>query len=128
MAFNDLPLDQGLVGVNVSNLGLTKTAAMTLQVASGNVVTTEDGVTHTLTAAQSNVYSSDPTNPVQCFIGLIDDGVNVDIWFDAYVDDGLTERADKPAGYTRIITIGWMTIAPGETDLDNTTINRRTWV
>ncbi len=128
MAFNDLPMDQGLVGVNVTGLSLSKTAAMTLSVASGNVVTTEDGVTHTLPAAESNVFAADSTNPTKCFIGLIDDGVNVDIWFDAYVDDGLTARAAVPAGYKRIITIGWFTIAASETDLDNTTINRRTWV
>ena len=128
MAFADKQLIAGVVGKTVSGLALTKTAAMTLEVATGTVTTHNDGVAHTLAAAVSHVFTADGADVTRVFMALIDNGVSVDVWIDAYVDDGLNRRADIPAGFTVIAGIAWFSIAASETDLDNSTINRRTWV
>lgn len=128
MSFVDFPLNAGEAGLTVSGLALSQTAAMTLQVASGSATTHQDGVTHTLAAAESQTFAADATNPTEVFMALIDNGVNVDLWVDAYVDDGLTQQADVPAGYELILAFAWFSIPANETDLANVTINRRTWV
>lgn len=129
MAWNDLPLNAGAVGKTVSGLGLTQTAAMTLEVAAGSVVTHADGVTHTFTPLQNHTFSADATNPTQVFMGIISNGIGtVDLWVDVYVDDGFTKRADIPAGFSLVAEVAWFTIAANETDLINGTLNRRTWV
>lgn len=130
MAFVDQELNAGLSGKTVTGLALSQTAAMTLEVATGTVSLHQDGSSHTLSAAQSHVFTADSTNPTQVFIALIsDDGVNVDVWIDAYVDAGLTQHADVPTGFRVVADIAWFTIAANETDIVvNGTVNRRTWV
>lgn len=128
MAFMDLDLIAGLVGKSVSGLGMSKTAAMTLEVATGSVTTFQDAVTYTLASAQNHVFSADATNPTQVFMGLIDNGSITDLWVDTYVDDGLNQQGALPAGYKLILAFAWFSIPANETNLDNTTICRRTWV
>lgn len=128
MAFQDAPMTACLVGKTVSGLGLSQIAAMTLEVATGSVVTHSDGVTHTLTPAVSQIFTADATYPTVVSIGLIDNGVSVDVWIDDYVDDGFNVQASIPSGYEYIADIAWFQIAANETDLSNGTINRRTWV
>ncbi len=127
MAFQDVPLIAGLVGKSVSGLGVSQTAPMTLEVATGSVVTLEDGVTHTLSTAESQVFTADATDPKIVRMGLIDNGVNVDVWIDEYIDDGFNNGAPIPAGYEYIADIAWFQIAANETDLLNGTVSRRTW-
>jgi hypothetical protein len=128
MAFNDVPMKAGQSGKTVSGLGLSKTGAMTLELAAGNVNLHRSGGVVTLGAAQSHAFTADPTNPTQVFMALITDGVDVDLWVDAFVDDGRTVQAKPPAGYVVAMEVAWFTIQAAETNLDNATINRRTWV
>jgi hypothetical protein len=126
MAFVDYALDYGITGKDVSGLGLTKTAAMTLEVATGSVTEQKTGTTHTLTAAQSHVFTADGSNITMVKILLItDDGSNVDVWIDTYVDDGTKIHDGCPSGFRVIHDIAWFKIAANETDLANSTINRR---
>lgn len=127
MAFVNYPLDFGAAGRSVSGLDLTKTAALTLEVAAGSVTEHGTGTTHTLASAESHVFAADSTNPTQVLMAIIsDDGSNVDLWVDAFVDDGTKSHADPPAGFRVVHDVAWFTLAAGETDLDNATINRRT--
>lgn len=128
MAFQDAPLIAGLVGKSVSGLALSQTAPMTLEVATGSVVTLDDGVTHTLSAAVSQAFTADATYAKNVRMALIDNGVSVDVWIDDYVDDGYNNGASIPAGYECVADIGWFQIAANETDLLNGTVSRRTWV
>ena len=128
MAFVDKKLLSGQVGKTVSGLGLSKTAAMTLEVATGSITLHLTGVVSTLSSVQSNVFTSDSTYKKVVFIALIDNGSTVDVWFDEYVDDGLNKRGDVPSGYKIISDIAWFTIAVNETDLNNTSIYRREWL
>jgi len=129
MAFFDQNLNAGIAGKTVSGLSLTQTAAMTLEVASGSVNLHNDGTSHVLSASQSHVFAADSTNSTEVVMNLIsDDGSNVDVWIDAYVDDGLTERADVPAGFRVVSDIAWFTIAANETDLLSGSVNRRVWI
>ncbi len=127
MAFTDRNLNAGQAGVTVSGLGLTKTAALTLEVASGSATHHDTGTTYTLGSAQNKVFTADSTDVKQVFLAIIDNGSTTDLWVDSYVEDGLTGRADPPSGYTRVLTIGWFEIAANETDLDNSTIYRRVY-
>jgi hypothetical protein len=127
MAFVDHPLHFGLAGKQVSGLGLTQTAAMTLEVASGSVVEQRTGTTHSLASAQSHVFAADGSNVTKVVVYLItDDGSNVDVWIDSFVDDGTKVHADVPSGFRVVHDIAWFDIAANETDLLNGTINRRT--
>jgi len=128
MAFSDHELFAGLAGKTVSGLTLSKTAAMTLELATGSVILHRTGVTHTLAAAQSHVFTSDPTKPTRVFMGLVDNGTTKDLWVDSYVDDGSKIQANPPTGYSLILPVAWFTIAAGETDLANAAINRRVWI
>jgi hypothetical protein len=128
MAFQDVPMKAGQAGRSISGLGLTKTAAMTLEVAAGSTSLHRSGVTYTLGSSQSHAFSADSTNPTQVFMGLIDNGSVTDIWVDAYVDDGKTVQGEPPAGYELVLETAWFTIAPAETDLANAAISRRVWV
>ncbi len=125
MAFVDKDLLGGLILRSMSGLVITQPAAMQLQVASGSVINLQTGVTYTLGAAQSHTFSSDPTDPSVCFVALIDNGASTDIWFDEYIDTGANTRAAVPTGYTLIQALAWFSIAAGEIDLVNATINRR---
>lgn len=127
MAFTDRNLDAGRAGLTVSGLGLTKTAALTLEVASGSVTHHSTGTMYTLTSAQNKVFTADSTDIKQVFMAIIDNGTTTDLWVDSYVDDGLTGRADPPSGYIRVLTIGWLEIAVDETVIDNGTIFRRVY-
>ena len=115
-------------GKVISDLALTKTAAMTLEVAAGSITRQAPGVTSTLSAAQSYAFTADSSLPVQVFMGIITNEVSTDLWVDEYVDNGATVRADPPVGWTLIADIAWFTIPAAETDLDNTTIHRRVWL
>jgi hypothetical protein len=101
---------------------------MTLELAAGSVNRHGTGTTFTLGAAQSHVFTSDPSLPTKVFMGLIDNGATTDLWVDAYVDDGLTVKGDPPSGYELVLEVAWFTIAAAETDLANPSIKRRTWV
>jgi hypothetical protein len=128
MAFVDLPLKSGPSGLSVSGLGLSKTGPLTLELGTGSVSKHRDGLAHVLAAAQSHTFTPDPTNATRVFMALVNNGGSVDLWVDAYVDDGETVRGDPPSGYEVVLELTWFTIAAGETDLANATINRRTWV
>ncbi len=88
----------------------------------------QTGVTHTLASAESHTFTADTTNPTRVFMAIISDDVTVDLWIDAYVDDGFMDRADVPAGFSIVADVAWFAIAANETDLLNGTVNRRTWV
>ena len=128
MAFVDKQLNAGTDGKTVTALGLTKTAPMTLEVAAGSVKLHATGVTYTLAAAESHVFTADSTNPTRVLMALIDNGTTTDLWVDAYVVDGLNEKGKIPAGYSYIADIGWFDIAANETDLLNGDVNRRVWI
>jgi hypothetical protein len=128
MAFVDHQINAGLCGKTVSGLGLTKTAAMTLEVASGSVTDHQTGTTYTLASAQNHVFTSDSTDPKNAFMAVIDNGSTTDLWVDEYVDDGTLMRDDPPSGYSVVLEIGWFSFAANETDLDNASINRRVYV
>jgi hypothetical protein len=127
MAFQDLPMKAGPSGRSVTGLALSKTAVMTLELAAGTVSVHKSGQAYTLASAQSHAFSSDPSQPTQVFMGLIDNGSITDLWVDAFVDDGKTVQAKPPSGYELVLEVAWFTIAAGETDLDNGTIHRRVW-
>jgi len=128
MAFQDMPLDPKLLGKIISGLAVSKTAAMTLQVATGSVENYRADTTYTLGSAQSHVFTSDSTYAKRAQLSLINNGSITDIWADEYLLDGLEGPAPPPTGYTVIQALAWFEIAAGETDLDNSTIYRRTWV
>ena len=128
MAFQDMPFDAKLVGFIMSGLAVSKTAAMTLQVAPGSAEDYRTATTYTLSSAQSHVFTSDVTYKKRAQISLVDNGSITDIWVDEYLLDGLEEPAYPPAGYSVIQALAWFEIPIGETDLDNATIYRRTWV
>jgi hypothetical protein len=128
MAFVDQELNMGLVGKSASGLAVSQTAAMTLEVATGAITTFQDGVTHTLGAAESQLFVADATLPKQVFVGLIDDGVDVDVWIDEYLDDGFNARGPVPTGFALIQALAWFAIAANETDLINGDLYRRTFV
>ncbi len=128
MPFVDSELIAGLVGKTVSGLALSQGAPMQLDVAAGSVIEHQTGVTHTLAAVESHTFVADGVKDTRCFVGLItDDGANVDVWVDSYVDDGKTGRAPLPAGFRLVADLAWFTIPANETDLANVTINRRVW-
>lgn len=127
MAFTDMNLIAGLVGKAVTGLGLTKTAALTLEVATGSVTHHRTGTTYTLASAQSKVFTPDTTYAKQVFMAIIDNGSTTDLWVDGYLDDGLSTKGDPPSGYSEVLTIGWFLLAANETDLDNSTIYRRVY-
>jgi hypothetical protein len=128
MPFVDSELNAGLAGKTVSGLALSQGAAMQLDVASGSVTIHETGVTHSFSPGQNHVFTADATNPTRVFMAIISDGVNVDLWVDAYVDDGFKTRADIPAGFSIVADVAWFTIAANETDLLNGDIGRRVWI
>ncbi len=95
--------------------------------ATGSVTEHDTGTTHTLSAAQSHAFTADATYSTRVRMAIItDDGANVDLWVDAFVDSGLTTHADAPAGFRVVKEVAWFDIAANETDLTNATINRRT--
>lgn len=117
----------GSRGLTVTDLGLSKTSAMTLELAAGSVKLHKNGVTYTLATPQSHAFSSDLALPTRVFMALVDNGANTDLWVDAYVDDGNTVQSKPPTGYRHVLDVAWFTIDAAETDLDNATIKRRTW-
>lgn len=129
MAFNDFPLDSHPLNKEITGLGVTQTAAMTLQVAAGSVTEFSTGAAHALGAAETHVFTADATYPTQVSIGLItDDGANVDVWVDSYVDDGFATHGAVPAGFRLLAGLAWFSIAANETDLINGDLNRRVWI
>ena len=128
MSFVDHTLDAGLDGVSVLGLGVTKTAALTLDVGAGHIVTHADGVTHELATPQSHTFTAHGTVPTLCMLALVTDGTVVDVWVDAFADTGAMAASAPPAGFSVIRCLAWFTLAAGETDLVNTTINRRVYV
>lgn len=128
MAFQDVPIRPEPMGKIITGLAVSKTAAMALQVAPGVVDAYWEVVLYTLESAQSHVFTSHATYAKRAQISLIGNDITTDIWVDAYLLDGLKEAADPPAGYRIIQDLVWFEIAAGETDLDNSTIYRRTWV
>lgn len=127
MGFNDIPIKAAELGKGVQGLVVSQAGAMTLEVATGIVNLHGSGGLVELESAQSHAFISDPMNETRVFMGLVTDGVDVDLWVDAYVDDGATVRADPPEGYVLITELAWFTIPAAETDLANSTINRRVW-
>lgn len=125
MAFADHPIIAGLAGLTVNGLTLTKTAAMTLQVATGDVTPQRTGIQSTLGTAQTHVFTADATYTKEIYMAIIDNGTTVDLWVDSYVDDGTKMRSDPPTGYRHVLSLAWFTLAANETDLDNAIINRR---
>jgi hypothetical protein len=119
----------GLAGLVVNGLTLSKTAVMTLELATGDVTPQETGITSTLGAAQNHVFVADATYPKQVYMAVIDNGTTVDLWVDEYVDkgDGATMQGDPPAGYRVVLPIAWFTLPAGTTDLTNVVINRRVY-
>jgi hypothetical protein len=128
MAFQDAPIHPGLLGFIMSGLGVSKTAAMTLEVATGSAEDYRIGETYTLSSSQNHVFTSDATYAKYAQISLVDNGSITDIWVDEYKLDGDEGPADPPSGYKVIQSLAWFEIAAGETNLDNSTIFRRTWV
>ncbi len=128
MAFADKPIHPHVQGKTITGLAVSKTAAMTLEVASGTIQVHQDGVTHTLDAAASHVFAADGVNITRCFMGIVTNDVTVELWVDSYVDDGITTKGDPPAGFRLLQAVAWFDIAVSETDLVNSTINRRTFV
>ena len=128
MAFTDIELNSGLAGFSISGLTLSKTALLTLEVASGSVTVHQTGSTYTLATAQDHSFTADATNSKKVFMGLIDNGTTTDLWVDSYIDDGNTQRAAPPSGYNLIREIAWFDLAANETDLDNSTIYRRAYI
>lgn len=111
---------------NFTGLGISKTGAMTLEVAAGSV--DKDGTTHVLSAAQNHIFSSNPAQITRCWIALIEDGAGgVDIWVDEFVSKSGKTRGNVPGGWNFVCELAWFDIAAGETDLDNATIVRRLW-
>jgi hypothetical protein len=129
MSFADHPIMAGQAGLTVNGLTLSKTAALTLEVASGDVTPQQTGITSTLATAQSHVFVPDATNPKQVYMAIIDNGTTVDLWVDSYVDDGSgsTVKGDPPAGYRAMLPLAWFTLPANETDLDNVVMNRRVY-
>lgn len=127
MSFADYPIVASLAGLSVSGLTLSKTAALTLEVATGTVTHTVTGLSSTLSAAQNHVFTADATYDKQVYMAIIDNGTTVDLWVDSYVDDGSKVRADPPTGYRDVLTLAWFTLSANETDLDNAIINRRVY-
>ncbi len=125
MAFSDKNLNGGPIGRSVTGLIITKTAAMTLEVASGSVTHQQTGTTYTLAGAENHVFTSDPGSVKRVFMAIIDNGVSTDLWVDEYIVDGINTRGDVPAGYAVVHALAWFDIAAAETDLVNSTINRR---
>ena len=127
--FADYPIIASLAGLSVSGLGLSKTAAMTLQVATGSVTPQTTGIASTLGSAQSKVFVADSTYPKQISMGLIDNGTTVDLWVDEYVDpgDGSMVQGDPPTGYRAVLALAWFTLPAGTTDLTDVVINRRVY-
>ncbi len=128
MTFSDKPIRPHVQGKNVTGLAASQTAAMTLQIASGSITVYQDGLTHTFSPAASHVFVADSTYVTRCFLGIVTDDVTVELWVDAYLDDGLTTKGDPPAGFRLLQAVAWFDIAISETDLVNSTINRRTFV
>lgn len=128
MPFVDSELNAGLAGKTVSGLALSQGAAMQLDVASGYVAIHKTGVTHSLATGQSHVFVADPTSPTRVFMAIISDGVTVDLWVDAYVEDGFKKRAAVPAGFVIVAEVAWFVIAANETDILNGGVNRRVWL
>ncbi len=128
MGFLDQPIHAAPTGKSVDGLDLTKTAAMTLEVASGSVTRNVSGAVSTLDDAESHVFVADGALPKRVFMGVITNETDTDLWVDEYVDDGSKVRADPPDGWSLIADVASFVIPAGVTDLDNTTINRRVWI
>lgn len=127
MPFADHPIIAGQAGLTVNGLTLSKTAALTLELATGDVTPQQTGITSTLSSAEDHVFVPDATYAKQIYMALIDNGTTVDLWVDSYVDDGDTAQGDPPAGYRSVLTLAWFTLPANETDLDNVVINRRVY-
>ncbi len=125
MAFQDVQLIGGQVGRTMINLAITKTAALTLQVAVGSVTLHATGVTYTLEGTQSHTFTPDATRKKMIFMGLINNGVSTDLWVDEHVVDGKLGRARVPNGYTLIQDLAWFELAAAEVDILNATVYRR---
>lgn len=125
--FADYPIVAALNGLTVNGFALTQPAALTLQVAPGDVTPVRTSITSTLATTQSHVCVPDATRNKQVFLGIIDNGTTVDLWVDSYVDDGETRRGNPPAGYRLVLDLAWFTLPPNETDLANVVINRRVY-
>lgn len=128
MPFADYPLDAHPLNKNVTGLGVTQSAPMTLEVAAGNVQEYDTGETYPLAAPEPLVFTADPVLPTQVFMAFIASDTDCYVWADTYLDDGLNGRSPFPAGYRMVIDLAWFTIAPNETDLLNGTVSRRIWL
>ena len=128
MTFADKDMIVGQIGKTISGLTLSKTAAMTLEVASGSVTIHQDGYVYTLDTAESHAFTADTKDSTHVIMGIITNDAGTDLWIDKYVDDGKTMRGVPPTGYELILDIAWFTIDANETDLDNVTIYRRNWI
>jgi hypothetical protein len=125
--FADHPIIAGQAGLTVNGLTLSKTAALTLELATGDATPQQTGITSTLATAQDHVFVPDATYSKKIWMGLIDNGTTVDLWVDSYVDDGTKIQAEPPAGYRVVLALAWFTLPANETDLDNVVINRRVY-
>lgn len=126
MPFIDVPIDAGRVGKSVSGLAVSQPGPMQLAVAQGEVVLHETGEVCELSQEQTQQFVSHATLWTRVFVGLIADGASVDVWVDAYVDDGYTTQAQVPKGYRVVHDLAWCSIAPAEKDLLNGDVFRRT--
>ncbi len=127
MPFADQPLQAAPLNKGITGLAVSQTAPMTLEVATGTITEYDTGAVHNFTPAESNAFVADATDPTQVFMAIITNDVSVDLWVDAYVDDGFNARGAIPTGFRILATVAWFSIAANETDLLNGDVFRRVW-
>ena len=128
MAFNDLSILDNLLGKKVTGLDVTKTGPMRLEVAAGSVLFYNTGQTFTMASGDSHTFASDSGNITRAFMAVVGSGSTASLWVDEYVDDGTNEQAAVPSGYKVIAELAWFNTPVDETNLNNTTINRRIYL
>jgi hypothetical protein len=128
MAFNDVPIAQGLLGKTITGLDVTKTSTMTLEVASGNVLIHKTGVTHTFPDTESHTFVADTNHKRDVHMSVVSNGSNVLLWIDDFIDNGNNIGARMPDGYEVVCDLAWFVMNKSETDLDNVTVNRRLYI
>lgn len=128
MAFKDFTINTNLLGKKITGLDVTKTGPMRLEVAVGSVLFYNTGQTFTMASGDSHIFSADSSNIKTVFMGVVGSGSAANVWIDRFVDDETNERALAPSGYKLIAELAWFDIAVDETNLNNSTINRRVYL
>lgn len=125
MSFNDLELIADEAGMEVSGMGVSKTGALQLTIASGSI--TKGGQVHTLASDAVVNVTADSTNPKYYGIYVRADNGALEIYERTHVEDG-GEISALPTGYEYVEKLAWFTVPANETNLDNIDINRRVFV